>query len=222
MKNDNEKEILEKKIEIEKVTGKESKKDYIRYTLYMIIFLLVLFVSTFGITVSFYKGTSKPTDNTIVTDTIVFTYSDVDRGGNGIYLKDAIPTSDNKGKAMIGRSQYFDFSITATSKNTDILYKILVNKDRVSTLANKDVRIYLASLTGEYEQELVLKTFSNLRTERINGTDYYVLYQKTLNKGIEDYSDNYRLKMWVKEDATDYYDKTFKLKVDVIAEQVGD
>ena len=55
-------------------------------------------------------------------------YSDVNEGGNGIALKNAFPTNDDVGKAMVGRGQYFDFYITAYSKSTDLEYKLLINK----------------------------------------------------------------------------------------------
>ena len=165
------------------------------------------------------SASPKPAD---ATDQIIFTYSDVDKSGNGINLVNAMPMADSKGKMLTGTGNYFDFSVTATSKKANLLYKILINKDVASTLANKNVRIYLTSVSGSYESELILTTFDSLEKTTINGTEYYVLYQKQLNKGINNYSDFYRLRMWVKEDATDYNDKMFMLKVDVVAEQVGD
>ena len=165
---------------------------------------------------------TKPTPRPDATDQIIFTYSDVDKSGSGINLVNAMPMADSKGKMLTGTGNYFDFSVTATSKKANLLYKILINKDAASTLANKNVRIYLTSVAGSYESEVILTTFDSLEKTTINGTEYYVLYQKQLNKGINNYSDFYRLRMWVKEDATDYNDKVFMLKVDVVAEQVGD
>ena len=123
---------------------------------------------------------------------------------------------------MIGKGDYFDFNVTATSKNAHIKYKVLARKDSVSTLADSEVRVYLASTNDNYERQVLLNTFSNLKRENINGIDYYVLYEKTLDKNIENYSDFYRLKMWVRDNSDNYADKKFMLKVDVIAEQVGD
>lgn len=165
---------------------------------------------------------TNPTSKPDATDQIIFTYSDVDKSGSGINLVNAMPMADSKGKMLTGTGNYFDFSVTATSKKANLLYKILINKDVASTLANKNVRIYLTSVAGSYESEVILTTFDSLEKTTINGTEYYVLYQKQLNKGINNYSDFYRLRMWVKEDATDYNDKVFMLKVDVVAEQVGD
>ena len=216
------------------------KKNIKRYILFFFIFLVALYFATFGITVSYYKGGSDkdheidvdptptvspiPSDNPVpdATDQIIFTYSDVTEGGSGINIKNAIPMSDEKGKLLTGTGNYFDFSVTATSKSANLLYKILIRKDALSTLNNDEVRIYLTATSGAYEKELVLTTFDNLEKTTVNGTEYYVIYQKQLTKGISNYSDFYRLRMWVKEDATDYNDKIFMIKVDVVAEQVGD
>lgn len=199
----------------------ERKINRIRYIIFILLFLVLLFFATFGITVSIYKGDSGENQE-IITDKIIFSYSDVDKGGNGINIRNATPISDAQGKVLVGSGRYFDFSVTATSKNTNILYKLLIRKDQTSTLSNSNVRIYLVSLNENVERQLVLTDFNNLKQVKIDGVDYYVLYERTLDKGIDNYSDYYRLRMWVKEDAVDYEDKIFSLKVDVEAEQVGD
>lgn len=235
------------KIQGENVLGfdeeKNERNNLKKFLLFFIIFLILLYFSTFGITVSFYKGgsgepqiididpttsptqtpTTSPTPVVPAKDQIIFTYSDVEKGGSGINLVNAMPISDTKGKALVGSGNYFDFSVMATSKKNDLIYQILFRKDKsVSTLADSNVRIYLTKVTGNYEEEVILTTFSTLETKKIDGVDYYVLYQKKLTKGISNYSDSYRLRMWVKEEATDYNDKLFKINVDVVAEQVGD
>ena len=207
------------KEELEK--EEQEKKDRRRNIFLIIIFLFLLFLSSFGITYSMYKGDSGG-NHEIVTDKIIFTYSDVDRGGNGIYIENALPIPDATGKKLAGSKEYFDFSINATSKKTNIKYQLLIRKNSVSTLSNNNVRVYLASLNGSYEHELVLEGFDELETTTIDGTKYYVLYEKVLTKGIENYSDFYRLRMWIKEDAINYDNKIFSINVDVNATQVGE
>lgn len=194
----------------------QDKKERRRNLFLIIVFMFLLFLSSFGITYSIYKGDSGG-NNQIITDKIIFTYSDVDRAGSGIYIEDAVPITDKVGKKLTGTKEYFDFNINATSKQTDIKYQVLVRKNSESTLDNSDVRIYLTSLNGTYEEELVLKTFSDLKTTTVDHTEYYVLYEKVLNKGIDNYSDYYRLRMWVKDDAINYDYKTFSINVDVSA-----
>ena len=209
-------------IEVIQNLKKDDKENRRKQIMFLLLFLLLLFFATFGITYTLYKGDSGGNGSEIITDQIIFTYSDVDKSGNGIYLKDAVAISDTIGKIMLGTEEYFDFSVTATSKNSKLHYKLLADKGNDSTLPNENVRIYLTSLSGNLEKQVVLDTFSNLKTERINGKEYYVLYEKDLDKGISNYSDFYRLRMWVKEDAQDYDLKKFSLKVDVQAVQVGE
>ena len=139
--------------------------------------------------------------------------------GNGIYLKDAIPISDIQGKLMVGSKQYFDFFVTASTKTSNIRYKLLVNKDKISTLQNHNVRIYLTQVYGNHEKNIRLCDFSDLEIKKINGKWYYVLYEKKLNGPLDNRTDSYRLRMWVKNGATNYENKIFSVKVDVIAEQ---
>ena len=189
-----------------------------KYIIYLLLFVVLLFFCVFGITYSIYKPDND--DQEINTGNIVFTYSDVGKAGNGIAIKNAVPITDELGKVMRGSNQYFDFSITATTNKASLQYKVLVAKDDISTLDNKKVRIYLTQMLGSYENELVLTDFSNLKVETIKDKKYYVLYEKKLDKELEKYSDAFRLRMWVKEDAIDYNDQIFALKVDVYAYQV--
>lgn len=232
MKNDKV-EILEedKDILLKEETEEEEEEDKKRRRriLFLLIIMIIMisglfFLATFGVTYTLFRGDRGENGNEIITDKdkIIFTYSDVDKAGSGIYLKDAVPISDIVGKNLLGTNQYFDFSVTATSKKSKIRYRLLVKKGDDSTITDDNVRIYLTELTGNNESQVLLTTFSNLKQEKIKDTEYYVLYEKTLDKGIKEYSDLYRLRMWLKEDATNYELKKFSLKVDVIAEQVGD
>ena len=211
----------EEKEKLEQEKLEQEKRDRRRNVFLILICIFLLFVASFGITYSIYKGDSGG-NTEIITDKIIFSYSDVNRSGSGINIENAYPMSDTIGKKLTGTNEYFDFNINATSKNTNIKYQLLVRKNSNSTLNNNSVRIYLTGITGSYEQELVLKTFSDLETVNVNGTDYYLLYEKVLNKGIDNYSDYFRLRMWIKDNAEDYQNKAFSINVDVNAVQVGD
>ena len=212
-----------KKVQVteEELKEKEAKEKHRRHLVYLLLLLVLLFFSTFGITYTLYKGDSGENID-IITDKILFTYSDVEKGGKGIYMTNTKPISDEVGKNLLGTSQFFDFSITATSKKANLKYRLLVKKGKDSTLEDKDVRLYLTTTNGNVEKELVLTNVSNLTKTTFNNEEYYILYEKTLEKGIKDYSDLYRLRMWVNEDATDFNDKMYSLKVDVYSIQVGD
>lgn len=203
----------------EKEEFESDKDNYKQYIPYLLLFIILLFFSVFSITFSIYKGDNGE-NSEIITDQIIFTYSDVDQVGNGINIKDAIPITDEVGKALVGRNQYFDFNITSSTGNHKVLYQLLVNKNQASTLSNENVRIYLTSMQGSYENQLVLTNFSDLKKKTINDNTYYVLYEKVLPEKLVNYSDSYRLRMWVKENAIDYFNQTFSIKIDAYAEQV--
>lgn len=203
----------------EKEEFESDKDNYKQYIPYLLLFIILLFFSVFSITFSIYKGDNGE-NSEIITDQIIFTYSDVDQVGNGINIKDAIPITDEVGKALVGRNQYFDFHITSSTGNHKVLYQLLVNKNQASTLSNENVRIYLTSMQGSYENQLVLTNFSDLKKKTINDNTYYVLYEKVLPEKLVNYSDSYRLRMWVKENAIDYFNQTFSIKIDAYAEQV--
>ena len=73
---------------------------------------------------------------------------------------------------------------------------------------------------GGYEEEVFFGDFSDLTLENINKKQYYVLYEKVLDKNLKDYSDSYRLRMWIKDNSENYEQQFFSIKVDVQAYQV--
>ncbi len=201
------------------VNTDSKKQTNSHYWIYLFLFTILLFFCVLGITYSIYYK-DETGDNEINTGEIVFTYSDAGQAGNGILLEDAIPISDAVGKVMVGTHQYFDFAITTSTKNTNLLYKILIHKDSGSTLSNDNVRVYLTQLMGGYEEEKVFADFSDLKMEKIHNQDYYVLYEKKLGKELNNYSDAYRFRMWLKEDAKNYEEQYFSVKIDVYAYQI--
>lgn len=202
----------------QEVNSNQEEKNKKRYWPYLFFLALLLFFCVFGITYSIYYGNNE--EQEINTGQIIFSYSEVGQASNGIILEDAYPTIDLVGKAMVGRNQYFDFSVTASTPKTNLLYKILIKKDEQSTLSDNQVRIYLTEVMGSYEQEVLISDFSDLTLETINKNQYYVLYEKILDKNLKDYSDSYRLRMWIKDTAQNYEQQFFSVRVDVQAYQI--
>ena len=128
----------------ENQTKKENQEKKTNYWSYLFLAAILLFFCVFGITYSIYTG--DDTEHEIDTGQIVFTYSDVNPGGSGILLEDVSPISDALGKKMVGKNQYFDFYITATTKKAKLLYKLLINKNEQSTLSDKNIQIYLTQM----------------------------------------------------------------------------
>lgn len=213
----------------------EKKKGFGSKYLWLILlfFSLIIFVGIPLVSYSIFGPVSKeggndPTSSPtppITTDSILFTYSDVNARGNGILIEDAIPVPDNQGKIAMGSNYYFDFNITATTGKSKLHYQILAVKGEESTLKENDTKIYLTNMQGAVEVPIEncfkdgsVKTYNQYKTTDNSLLKGNVIYEKDLASNLKNYTDSYRLRMWVREDATDYLDKQFSVKIDVYAE----
>ena len=64
-----------------------------------------------------------------------------------------------------------------------------------------------------------VKTYGEYEDTKLADTKGKTLYQETISKGRK-VQEQYRLRMWVKEDATNYSNKQFSLRINVYAAQV--
>lgn len=170
------------------------------------------------------------TNNVIQTGRIIFSYSDADGGSNGIKIENAIPMSDEMGKMLSSDSEYFDFTISASTTKTDLAYEVAINKDVNSTLPDDWVKIYLTTIEGNQEHPTPITSSSTgiLTYGELSDTDNELLSGKTVYYGIVQagevsYGKKFRLRMWVKDPNTTNFDYTllndkyFSLKVNVAA-----
>lgn len=209
------------------------KNNKYAFTICCILFLSLMFLFA-GISYSIfnYFG-SGMTSNVIQTGRIVFSYSDADGGGNGINIENAVPISDEQGKILSGDGEYFDFTINASTVNTNLYYEIVVSGNDLSTLPEEYVKIYLTYFDGNKEMETPLTVINNdvVTYDKLNTTNNPSLFGKTIYYGTVSagevaYGQRFRLRMWVKipeNDDFDYatlYNKNFSLKVNVSASSV--
>lgn len=187
----------------------------------IVAILLFLVISSIAFSI-FQRNIETPSEP--IDPDIVFNYSDVNGMGPGILISDMAATSDEVGKKLSGTQNYFDFTVSGNLKNQAVKYTILLKKDDNSTLDESDVKIYLTQLFGGYETEInsIVPVYSSLSNITVDGDNYKSLYTHKYSNIVTDFSDNYRLRMWIKEDATDYYGEKFSLKVSVFAEGIGD
>lgn len=183
----------------------------------LILLLLVVSSITFSIFNGDIEGPETPTDIDII-----FNYSNVNDNGPGILITNMEAMSDDVGKKLSGDRNYFDFSVSGNLKNQATKYNVLIKKDAKSNLNESDAKIYLTKINGAYENALnsTVPTYSNLPSLSVEGETYKVLYSYTYDEMTTEFSDNYRLRMWIKEDAQNYYEKSFSLKVSILAEGV--
>ena len=150
--------------------------------------------------------------------------------GNQVTLTNAFPMSDEEGKSQTGTNNMFEFQITATTKGAPISYEIYLTKEESSTLSEQVVKTYLTKVNGE-EETAVLDTRNqreiNLYSELGESSlvsQGKTLYQETIPASQATYSQTFRYRMWIDEDASQMQDgewiyngKSFSVKVNVYA-----
>lgn len=198
-----------------------------------IIGVLSLVLITAGVTYAFFSYTKEGvTENTISTGTITFYYDEQEAEGNGIQISDALPMSDEEGKALAGANEVFNFRITSTvSGNANIPYEVTARKSADSTLGEDQVKLYLTATgsetkgtnytTSDGTTAGTVKLYSELTqtsTTVPEGTVEKTIFRGTVPAGKQDYTEDFTLKMWIKGGETneaDYSPYEFVLKTAV-------
>ena len=196
------------------------------------LLLVALLCLTFGVSFAFFTYMKQgSTINSITTGNLTFYYDEKEAIGNGIQLTNSLPTSDDVGKGMMGSNQVFDFQVVADAVGEDIFYEVTMDKQESSTLSGNHVKVYLTTIEGSLEQEVAnsmsggeVKTYTEYDTTEVKDAKGKTLYQENIPNGISDYEKNFRLRMWISEDATSvvggkwaYSEKEFSIKVNVYA-----
>ena len=193
-----------------------SKFIFISVILVTILVILVLCLSF----TAFKKATSEDGTNSNndsngnggINSRISMTYTE---NMNGISIQDALPTSDEVGKNLNGKGEYFDFTIKSNIVNSSITYEIAAIKDKSSTISDDSIKLYLEKQnSGSYEQVMEPTIFKSItkRSKIGSPNGSMVLYKLNRKKSG---TDNYRLRMWIKEDAVVEMDKSYTVKVNV-------
>lgn len=176
----------------------------------------ILVVAVVGVSFAAFTFTGTGTkENTISTGTISMTYSE---DTNGIYITNALPTEDEAGKVLSADNQKFDFTVSSTiSGSATIQYEIAAVKDRGSTIADSDVRLYLEKKTGSTHTSVMEpKAYTAISYDSNLGTPAgsMILYSGTHSSTTVD---NFRLRMWLSSTATvnENLVQTYTVKVNV-------
>ena len=199
-----------------------------------LVSILTLTLITLGVSLAFFNYMKKgTTENSVKTGTITFLYTEVDAKGAGISIEDALPMTDEQGKAQTGNGNVFNFKVTSTTtKDVSIPYEVTARQSKDSTLDNKMVRIYLTEVDGNAEKQLLLDNYSNLNQTSQSlvkaGVIEKTIYTDTVPASSTNYEKNFRLRMWVDEntdfspvkdedgnDTYPYNGKTFTITVNV-------
>ena len=194
-----------------------SKKIFI---LLLLITLLVVFVISFSFAV--FVKTEEGVDNTIESGEISMNYLEKT---NGISIENAMPTSDEVGVKQLVENEYFDFTVNSSLVgDVKIVYEIAAIKDVNSTIPDNEIRLYLEQeKSGTYTKVMEPKNFIAESKDTEIGTPKGAMVLKKVTKERDEddsdklvkYVDNYRLRMWLGENASISDVRTYAVKVNV-------
>ena len=190
-----------------------------KQVLLSVLGVAILVVAVVGVSFAAFSYSKTGTQvNTITTGTISMNYVE---GDNAINLTNALPMTDEVGKALADTNQYFDFTVSANiTGTTTINYAITATKEEGdSTLPDTAVKVYLTDMDGTADEEILAPTkVSELTTttgSEPSGAQsgQFILHTDTFNATS---SHDFRLRMWVADDYVVTGDsQSYKLRVNV-------
>lgn len=181
------------------------------------IALLIFIVMVIGVSMAAFTYTKEDNNvNTISTGNIYLNYTE---DTNGINITNAFPLTDNVGKLLSDENQYFDFTVEAKISGDVVAnYEVAVEKEASSTLDNNEVKLYLEKMVNNsYQEVMAPKNYTPLKESTDLGTEVgtMLLDSGTFTKSS---SVNYRLRMWVADNAViDNLERTFGVRVSIKA-----
>ena len=181
----------------------ENNSNSSKQILISILGVAILIVAVVGISfAAFTYARTGTTTNTITTGTITMSYTE---GTNGITLTDALPITDDAGKALSAEGQYFDFTVNAkiVGKGTTKIDYVITATEVTNSLPNTGVKVYLTSNTDQ-TVELAPAIVSTLPLTESGNSAGAPAGERILKSGSISTTDNsvdetttYRLRMWV-------------------------
>lgn len=181
----------------------ENNSNSSKQILISILGVAILIVAVVGISfAAFTYARTGTTTNTITTGTITMSYTE---GKNGITLTDALPITDDAGKALSAEGQYFDFTVNAkiVGKGTTKIDYVITATEVTTSLPSTGVKAYLTSNT-DATVELAPTIVSTLPLTESENSAGAPVGEHILKSGSISTTDNsvnetttYRLRMWV-------------------------
>ena len=181
----------------------ENNSNSSKQILISILGVAILIVAVVGISFAAftYVGPGSKT-NSITTGTITMSYTE---DTNGITLSNALPMTDDAGKALSAEGQYFDFTVNAkiVGKGTTKIDYVITATEVTTSLPNTGVKVYLTSNTDQ-TVELAPTIVSTLPLTQAGNSAGATAGERILKSGSISTTDNsvnetttYRLRMWV-------------------------
>ena len=194
----------------EEIENKEYSKKIIISLILVIILVLLVICLSFSAYIKMEQNKQSKDD---VKANVSMTYTE---STNGISIENASPTSDEVGKKLNGKNEYFDFTVSTKNPNkSKVVYEIAAVKDKNSTISDNDIRIYLEKqVSGTYEEIVKPQPFKPIaKNSKIGSPKGSMLLKKVKTKVSS--NDNYRLRMWLSDKANIQDVKTYAVKINV-------
>lgn len=199
----------------ERQEAEEKEKDNSsRVILLSLLAITILVISVISVSfATFLRVQEGMKSNTISTGNISMNYTE---DTNGISITDALPTSDAIGKTLKGKGEYFDFTINSTIVgDVSVSYEIAAIKDEKSSIPDNAVKLYLEQQkSGSYEQVMAPTFFTPIDKQTNVGAPKGSMVLMNVTKK-ESAVDNYRLRMWLDENAVVEAGKYYSVKINV-------
>lgn len=202
--------------EKEEIEEKEEKNSS-RKILILLLIITLLVVIVISLSFAAYIEDNGGIDNEIHTGSISMKYTE---SKNGISIENAMPTPDEVGKVMSGENEHFDFNVTSNVVGDSLIeYEIAAVKDNSSTIADKDIRLYLEEQkSGTYVESVAPTKFIPEVKETKIGTKAGEMLLKKVSKKSSG-TDYYRLRMWLSEDAPIESIRSYTVKIVVYGKE---
>jgi len=192
-----------------------------------IVMLLLLIVATIGVTfAAFTFSREGQVENIIESSTIMLTYTE---GKTGIILNEAYPMSDERGKILTGENNVFDFTVTATLGKSNVIgYEVTAIKTPITDmtpLEDNEIKLYLERAIDpdtSYQEIFAPSNFVPRDNQTTIGSPVGSMIIDAGTFTTEGTTiHNYRLRLWVDENAQILNGETRKygIKVNVYAKQ---
>lgn len=194
----------------EEIENKEYSKKIIISLILVIILVLLVICLSFSAYIKMEQNKQSKDD---IKANVSMTYTE---STNGISIENASPTSDEVGKKLNGKNEYFDFTVSTKNPNkSKVVYEIAAVKDKNSTISDDDIRIYLEKqVSGTYEEIIKPQPFKPIaKNSKIGSPKGSMLLKKVKTKVSS--NDNYRLRMWLSDKANIQDVKTYAVKINV-------
>ena len=194
----------------EEIENKEYSKKIIISLILVIILVLLVICLSFSAYIKMEQNKQSKDD---VKANVSMTYTE---STNGISIENASPTSDEVGKKLNGKNEYFDFTVSTKNPNkSKVVYEIAAVKDKNSTISDNDIRIYLEKqVSGTYEEIVKPQPFKPIAKNSKIGSPKGSMLLKKVKTKVSSY-DNYRLRMWLSDKANIQDVKTYAVKINV-------